>query len=232
MTTGIYSLYWEEQDLIYIGQSQNIEKRFKEHIYDLSKNKHSNYKVQNAFHKYGNPILNILEKCSINYLNELEIYWQNEFNSLDSLDLVIAGQVGYGTDSNNSKYSKLKILRVFRLLTRTNSLNYKSISKIIQVNRSLVVDIANSTAHLWLKDKYPKLYYKMQTHDRCSSGNSILNNYTVLPKVVSPLKEIITVYNIRKFAIEHNLHNTHLGEVIRGNRKSHKGWKLYSEPKY
>lgn len=60
MTIGIYSLYWEEQDLIYIGQSQNIERRFTEHLYKLKNNTHTNYKVQKAYITYGLPSTNIL----------------------------------------------------------------------------------------------------------------------------------------------------------------------------
>lgn len=99
MAIGIYALYWEEQDLIYIGQSQNIERRFSEHIYKLTNTKHTNYKVQNAYNLYGLPVLNILEQCEISELNTLEISYTKEFNGLDKhrgLCLIEAGNVGWG----------------------------------------------------------------------------------------------------------------------------------------
>ena len=44
MTTGIYALYWEEQDLIYIGKAQKIEKRFKDHLSKLISGKEKYHK--------------------------------------------------------------------------------------------------------------------------------------------------------------------------------------------
>ena len=42
MTMGIYALYWQEQDLIYIGQSKEIERRFKDHLRELEACIHCN----------------------------------------------------------------------------------------------------------------------------------------------------------------------------------------------
>jgi hypothetical protein len=229
MTVGIYSLYWEDQDLIYIGQSQDINKRFREHLNLLSKNKHTNYKVQNAYNNFGIPNLNILEECYINQLNDLEIIWQKEFDSLNSLDLIEAGQVGYGINSNSAKYTKIQILLVFRALYSTVD-TYYTISNKYNVNKSLIGDINSGNSHLWLKTKYPKLYNRLT--NRLSNSLSISNCYKKLPIVKSPLGILYIVKNIREFALEHNLQNSHLGEVIRGNRKSHKGYTLNTPPEF
>lgn len=55
MTIGIYALYWEEQDLVYVGQSQDIARRFTEHKRKLKNTSHTNYKVQAAYNLYGIP---------------------------------------------------------------------------------------------------------------------------------------------------------------------------------
>jgi predicted GIY-YIG superfamily endonuclease len=73
MTIGIYALYWEEQDLIYIGESDNIERRFKEHLKMLETNKHFNYRVQEVYNTYGLPLFQILEECHINELKIKEV---------------------------------------------------------------------------------------------------------------------------------------------------------------
>lgn len=227
MTIGIYSLYWGEQDLIYIGQSQNIESRFKEHINLLNKNKHTNYKVQNAFNSYGLPKLIIIEECSINLLNDLEICWQKEFNSINSLDLIEAGQVGYGVNSNSSKYTKLQVLLVFKDLYKSNK-NHKEIAFAQKVNIGLVDDISRGSSHLWIKYKYPKLYSKMkklQTY-RVIGVKDKENSLKGIVK--SPDGEIYEVYNIEKFCREHNLRGQHLGAVINSKRKIHLGWILHN----
>ena len=46
---GIYMIKNLKNDNIYIGQSKNIEKRWKEHIKELNGNYHPNKKMQ---HKY------------------------------------------------------------------------------------------------------------------------------------------------------------------------------------
>lgn len=89
MTVGIYALYWEEQDLVYIGQSSRLEARHKEHLVDLSQKIHSNYKVQESYNSYGEPKHIIIEYCKIEELDALEIYWTNEFNSLNPLRVLI-----------------------------------------------------------------------------------------------------------------------------------------------
>lgn len=217
MTIGIYSLYWEEQDLIYIGQSQNIERRFREHILDLTNNRHSNYKVQNTYNKFGLPKFIIIEECNLINLNDLEIYWQHEFNSLNSLDLVKAGQVGSGINSNNSKYSKMQILKVFRLLYSTNLTHEKVSNKTLSsINLSQAIFIGKS--HLWLKEKYPILYTRMQ--------NTIRNgNYTLeYKKLKSPEGVIYEFQNIREFSRIHGLNQSAVSKLLAGKYKHHHKW--------
>ena len=126
MTTGIYSLYWEKQDLVYIGLSQNIERRFKDHLNTLKNNKHTNYKVQNTFNNYGEPKLIIIEECIIEELNDKEIFWTKEFNSINNgLNIIEAGQAGFGTNSSNSKYSKEQIIEALDLLINPINKSFK-----------------------------------------------------------------------------------------------------------
>ncbi len=225
MTVGIYALHWEEKDLIYVGQSQNINRRFSEHKRLMNNRSHTNYKVQNAFNLYGLPELVVLEECNIEQCNELEILWTKEFDSLNSLNTIEAGQVGYGTNSNASKYSKLQILLTFRLLY-TTKLSYQDIGRLTNTNKSLASDIFNGASHTWLKDKYSYLYCKMIVNKRLTNIGKDLK-YDKSPIImVSPLGIEFTVINIRDFCRSNNLINTCLGEVIRGKRKHHKGWKL------
>lgn len=74
--SGIYALWYEEQDLIYIGQSVELSIREKTHKSNLRLNKHSNYKLQEAYNKYGLPEFVVLEYCSEADLDRLELSWQ------------------------------------------------------------------------------------------------------------------------------------------------------------
>ncbi len=156
MTIGIYALYWEEQDLVYIGQSQNIENRFKEHLRKMTKGSHTNYKVQNTYNLYGEPRLIILEECLLEECNKQEILWTNEFDSINNgLNIVEAGLVGWGVNSNASKYTKWQILKVFSLLANKQDYTQLDISNRTGVAVSTIRDIAGNKTHLWLNDLRP-----------------------------------------------------------------------------
>ena len=50
---GIYKLVNKATNQCYVGQSQRIKKRIKEHFRLLRQNKHPNQHLQNAYNKYG-----------------------------------------------------------------------------------------------------------------------------------------------------------------------------------
>jgi group I intron endonuclease len=51
--SGVYKVTNVWNNKIYIGESLNIERRWKEHIDDLKNNKHHSYKLQNDWNIYG-----------------------------------------------------------------------------------------------------------------------------------------------------------------------------------
>jgi group I intron endonuclease len=231
---GIYALYWEVSSMVYIGQSQQINRRFSEHIAMLKAGKHTNYKVTEQYSLYGLPELIILETCDVSKLNELEIAWTREFNSIEEgLNIVEAGNVGYGSNSNASKYSKLQILKVFRALYSGSILiTYKNISLNLGVNESLVADISRGSSHNWLQHKYPFLYRKMLSN----KGLRLISIKTSKtyesthgkPATILDVKTGTTyqVSNITAFAKEYGLDRSHLSAVIRGDKKQHKNFIL------
>lgn len=50
---GIYRIHNKVNGKSYVGRSSDISKGFEEHAYDLNKGKHSNYKLQRDWIKYG-----------------------------------------------------------------------------------------------------------------------------------------------------------------------------------
>ena len=79
---GIYKITSPSKK-IYIGQSRNIKKRWKEHRLTTKKHKSA---LVNSFLKYGveNHIFEVIEECLIESLNERERYWQEFYNVIDS----------------------------------------------------------------------------------------------------------------------------------------------------
>ena len=79
--TGIYKIT-SPNNRVYIGQSINIENRWK---YYYSLNCKKQIRLHRSFLKYGieNHIFEVIEECDVNELNERERYWQEFYNVLN-----------------------------------------------------------------------------------------------------------------------------------------------------
>lgn len=175
MTIGIYALRFSD-DSLYVGQSNNIESRYKGHCAKLRKYRHYNYKLQDKFNSLNYlPDLIILEICSLDMLDKLEISWAEELDTIfNGLNIVPAGiSGGSGTEASSSKYSKLDILKVFILLIRTNK-TAKQIEDRTKVNRRTVRNIRIGTQHLWLQEQFPEEYEIMRLKSK-----SVINRWNV-----------------------------------------------------
>jgi len=77
---GIYKII-SPTNKLYIGQSVDIDRRFKEY---KRLNCKQQPKIYNSLQKYGseNHIFKIIEECSIDQLNEKELYWKIHYNSI------------------------------------------------------------------------------------------------------------------------------------------------------
>jgi len=235
VAVGIYALYWENTSSVYVGQSQNIQGRYKEHLRKLKRNIHTNYRAQDLYNECGIPSLVILETCSITELDTKEILWTEEFNSIEvGLNIIEAGGVGYGVNAPSSKYTLLQILKVFRLLSSGTYYTKNQIEEYTGVKEGAYSAIRCGKAHLWLRDKYPFRYNLMCARKdiwvkeglSLSAKLTRLSTDATLPIVLDPEGKEHQVSNIRQFAIDNNLSNSHLGAIIRKQRKTHKGWRL------
>ena len=73
---GIYKIENKINKRVYIGQSTDIQKRWKDHINNCNASKY-NYAIYVAMRKYGieNFTFEILEECPKDKLSEREKYW-------------------------------------------------------------------------------------------------------------------------------------------------------------
>lgn len=79
---GIYKIQNKQNQKIYIGQSNNIERRFREHC-SPTRWKTTKSPIDYAIHKDGkeNFIFEIVEECSPGKLNDRETYWIKYYKS-------------------------------------------------------------------------------------------------------------------------------------------------------
>lgn len=84
MKSGIYQLKSKLTGKIYIGLSKDVYYRGKKHLEMLRSNKHFNKRLQNHFNKYGDDLeFSVVEFCEQSKLEEREIFWIKELNSIE-----------------------------------------------------------------------------------------------------------------------------------------------------
>lgn len=83
---GIYKIENKVNGKVYIGQAENIFRRWSEHEGSLVRRDHHSHKLQNAFDSCGQDIMNfefsILEVCTKEELDEKEVKYMKEYNSI------------------------------------------------------------------------------------------------------------------------------------------------------
>ncbi len=83
--SGIYMIENLINHKVYIGQSQDIERRQKDHMRHLKHGNHDNPHLQNAWNKYGadNFRFVVQEECDNDIIDERERYYIRTMNSQD-----------------------------------------------------------------------------------------------------------------------------------------------------
>lgn len=226
MTIGIYAIYFNKIDKIYIGQSQNIEQRFIAHKSLLRKG-HYNYKLAEAYLIDSEPEFNILERCEISQLNSLEIYYINEFSSIiKGLNIQHGGDAGVpGYSSGRCKNTREELELCFNLLTNV-SLTKSDVIEMSGVSGNVLNKIICKSRHIWLHEYYPETSRIILENKNIRAVNAQEHRYNTNAILVSPTGDEFHCTNRNKFAKEHGLNSGHLGAVIRKQEVQHKGWKL------
>ena len=117
MTCGIYMIQNKVNGKIYIGQSVNIEKRWKNHKSELRGNHHDNEHLQHAWNKYGedNFEFTVICECDENQLNAREEYYIFELMSYDrrvGYNRTYGGGSGLPTEETRQKRSEIQKIRM------------------------------------------------------------------------------------------------------------------------
>ena len=83
MASGIYKIKNIVTDDIYVGQTNNFDRRFAEHKRDLNNQKAANIHLQRAWNKYKECSFefSIVEECPVEKLNEREMFWVAHYDS-------------------------------------------------------------------------------------------------------------------------------------------------------
>lgn len=150
---------------VYIGQTNNIERRIREHKSNAFNDKSVNYNniIHKAFRKYGYEnfsidILETLENASREEVNEREIYWIKEKHSLISengYNVLEGGRNGY----QKSLLSQEQIADIKQMIKKKTP--YDNICKKYSISKTFVSDINNGRFFHNDQEIYPLCAYRL-----------------------------------------------------------------------
>ena len=138
---GIYKFENLINGQIYIGQSIDIERRYRDHINRSLKQSQTekNSALHKAIRKYGidNFSFTIIEECNANELNEKEIFWIKYYNSYNN---GYNNTTGGNQQEASKKFDENFILTIKTLLL-TTKMTYEEISQKFKISLGRISEI-------------------------------------------------------------------------------------------
>lgn len=183
--SGIYKITNIINNKFYIGKSVNINNRWRQH--KLAKDSSP---LHQAMLKYGkdNFIIEIIEVCQPEELNEKEIYWIKQYNAYFD-DKSYNATLGGDGASHPVKLSHADLLEIIGLLKNTN-LTIKDIAEKYSVSTKTISDINNGNSRILLDLQYPIRENKYDgQHSIKKEKNKI--QYTKTNKEIQPYHSYI-----------------------------------------
>jgi group I intron endonuclease len=164
---GIYKIT-SPSGKVYIGQSIDIEKRWKTYKSGFSKGQ---IKLHNSFVKYGidNHVFQILEECLVESLNNKERYWQDFYNCIghEGLNLKLTNS----SDKSGSFSNELKL----KLSNSSKGKKMSEESKIKMRNSNLGKKLSEETKKK-IGEKIKGSKHSEETKNKISQGRFGQNN--------------------------------------------------------
>lgn len=204
---GIYKFTNLINNKSYIGQSINVERRYKNHIYRMNGQENSIF--HKALKKYGvnNFAFEIIEECSCEELNEKECFYIKKYNTLipNGYNVDIGGNFLHGVKLTFEQVQKIRFL-----LKTTNKTNIE-IANLFNVSENTISAI--NTGYRWKEKEiiYP-IRKKEKRNKKVILMDPYVNKYLLKRKVdrPSPKKLAIEIINSsfeatgRKFNVSGN----------------------------
>jgi group I intron endonuclease len=209
---GIYKIT-SPSGRIYIGQSINIDKRWRDYFQMNTKTK-SQIKLWRSFTKYGitNHTFEILEKCTIkDNLNKKERFWQDYFRVIENgLNCILQ-------DSENKKrvFSKETIEKIRKSSTG------RKVSKIqIDATRKRMLGNTYNTGRKrksWEKNKISKSM-KLISQGKDNNMYGKLGENNPNSKIILNTELGIFYFGIKEAAFSLNIPHNSMKKYMCGNR--------------
>lgn len=209
----IYVIRNKINDKVYVGQSINVESRFKGHIQDKDRRQYSSA-IDGAIKKYGeeNFWYEILEGPVENY-NEREKYWIRFFNSIapNGYNIMEGGEdppIRRGLKNNKSKFTEENIQELKQLLPNPN-ITLSEIAAYFGVSYHTISSFNLGKTYFDKTIQYPIRRFQ------CSGEHSNMVPDEVVDKIID---EIINTDNsFRSIANKYKVNHSQVTAINEGN---------------
>lgn len=187
-TCGIYKIENKINHKVYIGQSVNIEKRWRDHRYRSQTGDGEAFECALYKEMYGHLTdfdFSILEECPRDMLDIQEIGWIHKYDSTDSWKGYNRSPGGQdeGRQGVYQKLSKEKVLEIIDRLKNTNDSQVK-IAKDYFVDQSIISLINNGSYYVERAETFPirNKHYIAEFNGRFICGTTKSKNPVVFTR--------------------------------------------------
>lgn len=110
---GVYKITNTSNGKFYVGSSNNVEKRWQQHISELTDGVHKNQHLQNAWNLYGKDsfIFETVEECLPDVQFEREQYYLDTLNPFDNRGYNIVRRISKEYSSDNYMTKKCSMCK-------------------------------------------------------------------------------------------------------------------------
>lgn len=180
MLSGIYVMNFNSLERsYYVGYSQNLVERKKQHYRRLVAGTHYNYLMQNTYNLVKVlPEFEVIEHCPVEVLGTREIYWIKEFDSYNNgYNLSKGGEGGaYGEAHYNAQYKEADYINLVKTLASRPEESITAICKDINFDIYIAYSISTGASHAYLEEIIPLEYNIML--NRVSKRNMGMRKYS------------------------------------------------------
>lgn len=222
----IYKLTNKINGKIYVGQTKkSVEKRWKQHVNHA---KNSDGPFQKAIRKYGEEsfTLEVVCECGTQKeLDEKEIFWGAQFNSLvpNGYNILLGSGPQIASEEYRRRMSAVTSGDKNGMFGKTHSEEAKEKNRKAHLGKSdsEITKKRKSISRLGNKNPNFGKNHTDEVKQTIASKNSKTWYFT------DPIGNIIVITNLKAFCRENGLLYQRLWEVYTGKRQQYKGWRKY-----
>lgn len=163
-TTGVYGIYLDDK-LIYVGWSQDIQKRYSNHAANLKQGKHKNKHLQAIYDTSEELTMKAIRYCSANEAIELEFELINANSGLCNILTKKGNVIKYSEDS------KIK-------MSRSQSCSKNGNAKLDNTTAGeIILRLRDGESISALAEEYGVTYNCVYNIAKCKTWKTLLHRY-------------------------------------------------------